>query len=59
MAKKETTKKDTTKKDLEEIKKLLEQMNKYLAILVDIEETRKRLYPTSEELFRELGAQPE
>lgn len=44
-------KKDTTKKDLEEIKKLLEQMNKYLAILVDIEETRKRLHPTSEEMF--------
>ena len=59
MEKKDTTKKDTTKKDLEDIKKLLEQMNKYLAILVDIEETRKRLHPTSEELFRKLGEQPE
>lgn len=38
-------------KDLQEIKELLKQMNEYLKLLVDFEETRKRIHPSSEEIF--------
>lgn len=47
----DTLKDKNTNQDLKDIKELLVTMNDYLSILVDLEETRKRLHPTSEELF--------
>lgn len=39
------------KSDLEEIKNILNEMSKNLKILSDILDTRKRVFPSSEELF--------
>lgn len=47
----DTLKDKNTNQDLKEIKELLVTMNGYLSLLVEFEETRKRLHPTSEELF--------
>lgn len=49
----DTLKDKNTNQDLKEIKELLVTMNGYLSLLVEFEETRKRLHPTSEELFPE------
>lgn len=43
--------KSDIKKELEEMKEIMKSMNNNLKILVDFLETRKRLRPTSEELF--------
>ena len=47
----DSLKNKNTNEDLREIKELLVSMNDYLSILVEFEETRKRMHPTSEELF--------
>lgn len=43
--------KSDIKKELEEMKEIMKCMNNNLKILVDFLETRKRISPTSEELF--------
>ena len=51
MEKKTPKKEEDLSKDLQEIKELLKQTNEYLKLLVDFEETRKRIHPSSEEIF--------
>lgn len=51
MEKKTPKKEEDLEKTLKRMEELLKQMNEYLKLLVDFEETRKRIHPSSEEIF--------